>query len=203
MSKIRLVFADDQPLVLEAFCALLEPDFDLVGTATTSQELLDVCERTRPDVVVLDATVRLLAGMHLSRFHAVAPDTRLVFLTPGDGAAAAQARRAGAGVVLTTADAEELRRVIRMSVQPRSAPINPLERPRKVVRDRALPGLTPRQLEVLGLLADGRSMKEVAAILDVTPRTIAFHKYKMMGQLNVATTAELVQFAVTNGVVSR
>jgi DNA-binding CsgD family transcriptional regulator len=68
---------------------------------------------------------------------------------------------------------------------------------------RVVPGLTPRQLEVLELLAGGHSMKEVASILDVTPRTIAFHKYKMMDQLNVATTAELVQFAVRHGVVSR
>lgn len=203
MSRIRLVLADDQPLMLDAFRALLEHDFDVVGLATTGHELLVQCERHKPNVAVLDATQRLLAGLQLSRIKEVSPSTRLVFLAHGQGVAMDQARRAGAGLVPTTADGKELRRVIRTAVRTRPTSGFPSERHRQFSTDRSTPGLTPRQVEVLGLLAEGHSMKEVAAILDVTPRTVAFHKYKMMGQLNVGTTAELVQFAVAHGVVSR
>jgi DNA-binding NarL/FixJ family response regulator len=203
MARIRLVLADDQPLVLEAFRALLEPEFDVVGTATSPRELMAECARTTPDVVVLDASLRLLAGLSAESFSAACPGARVVVLTAAGAGDAGAARRLGADLVFKSSDARGLRRAIRLAVRRPVAPKHVGARGMTNGAARVVPGLTPRQLEVLELLAGGHSMKEVASILDVTPRTIAFHKYKMMDQLNVATTAELVQFAVRHGVVSR
>jgi DNA-binding NarL/FixJ family response regulator len=203
MPRVRLVLADDQPLTLEALRALLEPEFDVVGTATNARALLAECQRVKPDVVVLDATLRLLTPLHLSQLRSVSPTTRFVFLTSGRNAAMSdEARRIGAGFLFRSAGSHELREAIRAAV--RRAPTDGDVRPRAAgTADRRwVPGLTPRQLEVLYLLAEGHSMKEVAAILDVKPRTIAFHKYKIMEQLHVRTTAELVQFAVKHGVLA-
>jgi DNA-binding NarL/FixJ family response regulator len=203
MARIRLVLADDQPLVLDAFRALLEPEFDIVGTATSAQQLLAECERTGPDVVVLDASLWLLAGLDGEAMAEASPATRLVLLTSGGAADTQAARRLGADLVFKSSDAADLRRAIRVAVRRSDRDAATHVRPPATTDDRLVPGLTPRQLEVLRLLAGGHSMKEVASILDVTPRTVAFHKYKMMDQLHVETTAELVQFAVRHGVVSR
>jgi DNA-binding NarL/FixJ family response regulator len=197
----RLLLADDRPLVREAFQALLAPDFDVVATATDERAIVSECRRLKPDVVLV-ASVDSHAGLLAARVQSVSMHTRLVVLSERRRPAV-NGRWTGAALVPNTADAKDLKRAIWAAVQRFS--VDPAGRSGARPRDGAsqVTGLTARQLQVLALLASGRSMKEVAALLHVTPRTVAFHKYRMMEQLHVESTAELVQFAVRHGVVNR
>jgi DNA-binding NarL/FixJ family response regulator len=199
--------ADDHLMVLEAFTALLEPDFDVVGKVTDGRTLLEEFARLHPDVVLLDVAMPLLNGLDAGRqLTAQRRAVKLIYLTMNpDPDLAGEALRLGAsGYVLKSSAAQELKQAIHEALRGRSY-ITPL-----ITRDvvgslieRRAPRaeLTLRQREVLQLLAEGKSMKEVAAILDLTPRTVAFHKYRMMEQLRLKTSAELVKFAVQQGVV--
>jgi DNA-binding NarL/FixJ family response regulator len=204
--RTRLLLADGEALVLEAFAALLQPEFNVVGMATDGRSLLVECQRLKPDIVVLDVVMQMMSGLDAGRqLRERCPSTNLVYLTMNaDPRVAADAVRLGAlGYVLKSCAAVELKKAIRDASKGRPY-ITP------VLADvvgsllgwaRGPHGLTARQREVLQLLVEGRSMKEVAQLLNVTPRTVAFHKYKMMGELQVKTTAELVHFAVRQGVV--
>lgn len=208
MTRPRIMLADDHGMLLEAFRALLEPEFDVVGTVTDGRMVLAQFSTLRPDVVVLDIAMPLLNGLDAGRqLKAQRPSIKLIYLTMNpDPYLAGEALRLGAaGYVLKSSAARELKQAIHEALRGRSY-ITPL-----ITRDAvgsligtrpAPPELTMRQREVLQLLAEGRSMKEVGAILDVTPRTVAFHKYRMMEQLRVKTSAELVQFAVKTGVLA-
>jgi len=200
--------ADDHAMLLDAFRALLEPEFDVVGTVTDGRMLLEAFSRLYPDVVVLDIAMPLLNGLDAGRqLRAQRKSVKLIYLTMNpDPDLAGEALRLGAsGYVLKSSAFLELKQAIHETLRGRSY-ITPL-----ITRDvvgsliehpTSRHELTMRQREVLQLLAEGRSMKEVGAILDITPRTVAFHKYQMMEQLRVKTSAELVQFAVKQGVVS-
>jgi DNA-binding NarL/FixJ family response regulator len=207
MGRARILMADDHLMLLEAFKALLEPEFEIVGTVTDGRSLLEAFDRLHPDVVLLDVAMPLLNGLDAGRqLKARRRSVKLIYLTMNpDPDLAGEALRLGASAyVLKSSAVQELKQAIREALRGRSY-ITPLIT-RDVVgslieprTDRA--ELTTRQREVLQLLAEGRSMKEAAAILDVTPRTVAFHKYRMMEQLRVKTTADLVRFAVKQGVV--
>ena len=200
--------ADDHAMLLDAFRALLEPEFDVVGAVTDGRMLLEEFSRLNPDVVLLDIAMPLLNGLDAGRqLKAQRKSVKLIYLTMNpDPDLAGEALRLGAsGYVLKSSAAQELKQAIHEALRGRSY-ITPL-----ITRDvvgsliQHQPSrheLTTRQREVLQLLAEGRSMKEVGAILDLTPRTVAFHKYRMMEQLRLKTSAELVQFAVKQGVVS-
>ena len=200
--------ADDHLMLLEAFKALLEPDFEVVGTVTDGRALLEEFSRLHPDVVLLDVAMPLLNGLDAGRqLKAQRRSVKLIYLTMNpDPDLAGEALRLGAsGYVLKSSAAQELKQAIHEALRGRSY-ITPLIT-RDVVGSLLQPRtsraeLTARQREVLQLLAEGKSMKEVAAILDLTPRTVAFHKYRMMEQLHLKTSAELVRFAVQQGVVA-
>jgi DNA-binding NarL/FixJ family response regulator len=204
MSRARLVLAGHQPLLLEAFRALLEPEFNVVATVTDGQTLLAECERLKPNVALVDTHLPLRNAAQTARqIRMRSPSTRVVLLTSDRHArGTSEAFRFAADFVPKSADACELRRTIRAAAKGPPAGVA-AESDEAAFAEPSVPGLTERQLEVLQLLAEGRSMKEVATMLDVTPRTVAFHKYKMMGQLQVKTTAELVQFAIRHGVLGR
>jgi DNA-binding NarL/FixJ family response regulator len=200
--------ADDHAMLLDAFRALLEPEFDVVGTVTDGRMLLEEFSRLHPDVVVLDIAMPLLNGLDAGRqLIAQRKSVKLIYLTMNpDPDLAGEALRLGAsGYVLKSSAAHELTQAIHEALRGRSY-ITPLIARDVVGSLIAHPTerheLTTRQREILQLLAEGRSMKEVGAILDVTPRTVAFHKYRMMEQLRLKTSAELVQFAVKQGVVA-
>ena len=208
MTQPRILIADDHALLLDAIKALLAPEFNVVGMVTDGRMLLEEFERLHPDVVVLDVAMPLLNGLDAGRqLKARRRSVKLVYLTMNpDPDLAGEALRLGAsGYVLKTSAAHELKQAIQESLRGRSY-ITPLITEAVVgslIEPRASrPELTIRQREVLQLLAEGKSMKEVAAILDVTPRTVAFHKYRMMEQLRLKTSAELVTFAVRQGVVA-
>jgi DNA-binding NarL/FixJ family response regulator len=208
MTRPRILMADDHLLVLEAFTALLEPEFEIVGKVTDGRQLLDEFARLHPDVVLLDIGMPLLNGLDAGRqLKAQRRSVKLIYLTMNpDPDLAGEALRLGAsGYVLKSSAAQELKQAIQEALRGRSY-LTPLIT-RDVVGSLLAPpmerhALTTRQREVLQLLAEGKSMKEVAAILDMTPRTVAFHKYRMMDQLRLKTSAELVKFAVRQGIVA-
>ena len=208
MNRPRILLADDHTMLLDAFRALLEPDFEVVGTATDGRMLVEEFNRLKPDVVVVDVGMPLLNGLDAGRqLKALQRSVKLIYLTmnPEPDLAREALRLGASGYVLKSSAASELKQAIQEALRGRSY-ITPLIT-QDVVGLLLEPGsrpheLTARQREVLQLLAEGRSMKEVASILDVTPRTVAFHKYRMMEQLHLKSSAELVQYAVKHGIVA-
>jgi DNA-binding NarL/FixJ family response regulator len=208
MTRPRILMADDHAMLLDAFRTLLQSEFDVVGAVTDGRRLLEEFSRLHPDVVLLDIAMPLLNGLDAGRqLKAQKKSVKLIYMTMNpDPDVAGEALRLGAsGYVLKSSAFQELKQAIHEVLQGRSY-ITPLIT-REVVgsligRQNSRHELTMRQREVLQLLAEGRSMKEVGAILDLTPRTVAFHKYRMMEQLRLKTSAELVQFAVRQGVVA-
>jgi DNA-binding NarL/FixJ family response regulator len=207
VTRPRILLADDHTILLEAFKALLEPEYDVVGTVTDGRALLTEFSRLNPDVVLIDISMPLLNGLDAGRqLKAQQRSVRLIYLTMNpDPDLAGEALRLGAsGYVLKSSAASELTQAIREALRGRSyiTPLITRDLVSSLIERRTGPELTTRQREVLQLLAEGRSMKEVGNILNVAPRTVAFHKYRMMEQLRLKTSAELVQFAVKQGVVS-
>lgn len=209
MTKPRVLLADDHALLLGAFEKLLAGECEIVGQVGDGRALVDAAEQLRPDVVVLDISMPLLNGLEAARqIKQKHRDVKLVFLTMNeDPDLAAEAFRAGAsGYLLKRSAASELLTAIREVMRARSY-VTPLVAQGLIESlqhtDDSNPAheLTPRQREVLQLLAEGHSMKEVATVLNLTPRTVAFHKYRMMEQLRVKTTAELIQYAVKHHIV--
>lgn len=209
MVKPRVLLADDHTLVLGAFEKLLASECEIVGQVSDGRALVSAAEQLKPDLIVLDIAMPLLNGLEAARqIKQKLRNVKLVFLTMNEDAdLAAEAFRSGASAyLLKRSAASELSIAIHEVMQGRSY-VTPLVTEGLVGSllnaDERGPGqeLTPRQREVLQLLAEGRSMKEVASVLNLTPRTVAFHKYRMMEQLNIKSTAELVQYAVKNHIV--
>jgi DNA-binding NarL/FixJ family response regulator len=209
MARPRVLIADDHALIVGAFEMLLSAECEIVGKVHDGRALVTAASELSPDVIVLDIAMPLLNGLEAGRqIRQRSRDVKLVFLTMNEDAdLAAEAFRAGASAyLLKRSAASELLMAIREVMQGRTY-ITPL-----VAQDlvgaliqgeghKTAEELTPRQREVLQLLAEGRSMKEIAAVLGLTPRTVAFHKYRMMEQLKVKSTAELIQYAVKNHIV--
>ncbi len=206
--KPRILLADDHKIVLDGLRSLLAPDFDIVGAAADGRQLLQLAQSLQPDVVVADISMPLLNGIDAAR---QLPGVKFVFLTMHpDPSYLLRALQAGAlGYVLKHAASEDLTTAIRHAfrgesyVSPglRTPAIDEMLDETKVHLRQSLE-LTPRQREVLQLLAEGKSAKEIGAILDISPRTVETHKYKMMDDLGVKTTAELIQHAIREGLVT-
>jgi DNA-binding NarL/FixJ family response regulator len=207
----RVLLADDHRLLREAFAQLLEPACDVVGTVADGRALQVMAVELRPDIVVLDIAMPLLNGLDAARqLKRAMPEVKVLFLTMSeDPDVAAEAFRAGAsGYLLKNSAAAELLQAIQEVFQGRSY-VTPLATQglvdnflRKPDATKGAGKLSPRQREVLQLLAEGHAMKEIARILKITPRTVAFHKYAMMEDLGIKSTALLVQFALKQGLVS-
>ena len=206
----RVLLADDHTLLLEAFELLLEHDYTVVGAVSDGRSLLTVAAELKPDVIVLDIAMPLLNGLDAARhLKKTMPEIKLIFLTMNeDPNVANEAFRAGAsGYLLKSSAASELTKAIKEALCGRSYVTSIITQGmvesfiRQTGDNRNSPKLTPRQREVLQLLAEGRSMKEAANILNVTPRTVAFHKYRMMEQLNLKNNADLIQFALRECIV--
>ena len=207
MPKIKVLLAEDQTVVAEGLALpCSKDDFDLVGMVHDGRALLEAAERLRPDVIVTDISMPLLNGLDAVRqIRASRPETKIVILTMHrDTHLAAEAFRAGvSGYLLKVSPGEELIMAIREAAQGRSYVtsllakdlINLLLEAGVAPRESGSP-LTPRQREVLQLIAEGRTMKEVASLLHISPRTAESHKYDIMQALSVQTTAELVQCAI-------
>src|SRR3954469_10152686 len=196
MAKPRVLLADDHALLLGAFEKLVGDDVEIVGQVSNGRELVSAAQKLRPDVIVVDISMPELNGLDAARqIRQTVRDAKLVFLTMNeDPDLAAEAFRIGASAyLLKRSAASELVRAIREVMEGRTY-VTPLVTHSLVGslvhagEHKPAEEITPRQRQVLQLLAQGRSMKEVAAVLNLTPRTVAFHKYKMMGQLNVKSS---------------
>jgi DNA-binding NarL/FixJ family response regulator len=210
MRRARVLLADDHRMVAQGLASLLRDDFDLVGTVGDGKALIDAALRVRPDVIVADVAMPVMDGLEaLHRLKAARIDAKVIFLTMhADAQLATEALRAGAsGYVRKHAAGEELITAIQEVLQGRTylTPliakdvITTLMAPEK----QATVTLTPRQREVLRLIAEGRRMKEIAATLQLSTRTVETHKYEMMRALGVQSTAELVRYAIHLGLVAR
>jgi len=197
-------------MLLDAFQRLLEPRCEVVGKVTDGRALVEAAPKLQPDVIVVDISMPLLNGLEAGRrLRQSVPAAKLIFLTMNeDPDIAAEAVEAGAsGYLLKKSAASELFTAIQEVLKGKTY-FTPqiakgmeecfIKNPWGRNRDKKL---TPRQREVLQLLAEGRSMKEIAEILNLTPRTVAFHKYRIMEVLGVKTTADLIQYAVKSHIV--
>lgn len=206
--KPRILLADDHKIVLDGLRSLLAPDFDIVGAAADGRQLVQLAQTLKPDVIVADISMPLLNGIDAAR---QLPGVKFVFLTMHpDPSYLLRALQAGAlGYVLKHAASEDLTTAIRHALRGESYVSPGLRTPaidemldETKVHLRQSLELTQRQREVLQLLAEGKSAKEIGAILDISPRTVETHKYKMMDDLGVKTTAELIQHAIREGLVT-
>ncbi len=211
MNRPRIFLADDHTLLLEAFTTLLESKCDIIGTATDGREMLKEVKKLKPDVVVLDINMPNLNGFDAGeKLKKLLPDIKLLFLTVNeDPDLVTEAFRIGAnGYLLKNSASSELFQAIDV-VMGGGNYVTPSIQANMISSFIKNPGgqkphgeLTLRQREVLQLLAEGKTMKEIAGILSITPRTVAFHKYQMMEDLDIKTNSELIQYAIKHGFVS-
>ena len=209
MRRPTVLLADDHTMVLEGLVHLLkEYDFEVVGAVGNGHLLVDVARQLRPDVVVTDLSMPGLSGLDaLAQLKGELPDIRVIVLTMHhDAVLAARAMRAGAaGYLLKDSAGEELVAAIRQVLQQRvyltPALTQGVMELMALPRDASRRELTPRQLEVLRLILEGRRMKEIAAALELSTRTVETHKYDMMEALGVRSTAELVKYAIKHRLI--
>ena len=212
MKRARIVLADDHTLVLEGLRKILEKEYDIVGTAEDGRTLLTVVQQHNPDIVVLDISMPQLNGLDAARqLHKQLPACKIVFLTMhADPIYAKEAFHVGASAfLLKRSAATELILAIQAVLKDQFY-VTPV-----IAKDVLLPicgesegslyiksRLTPRQREVLQLVAEGHAVKEIANVLNLSPKTVEYHKTKIMRELNLHSTVELTQYAVTHGMVS-
>ncbi len=212
MGRIRILLADDHPMICAGFQKLLEPYYEVVGCVGDGLSLLGVVDELMPDVVLLDVGMPLLNGLDAAReLKKRIPRLKLIFLTMNpDSDVAVQALRVGAsGYLLKTSQAAELLQAVHDVVRGLRYVTPQINRAMEenFIRDpnglhRRPKHLTSRQCEVLQMLAEGRSMKEIAYVLQIAHRTVRFHKSRIIEELGITTNSELVQYAMKHGMIS-
>jgi DNA-binding NarL/FixJ family response regulator len=207
----RVLIADDHRLLAEACKSLLEPEFQVVGIVTDGRSLLKAAAAMKPDVIILDIAMPHLNGLDAGdQINRDMPRTALIYLTMSTepNVAAEAFRRGASGYVLKQSASDELLIAVRKAVQGASylSTMIAKETVTFLINQGKQQGeeerTTPRQTKILQLLAEGKSMKEVAAELDLKPGTVAFHKYRMMENLGVKTNAELLEYALKRRMIS-
>lgn len=208
-NRARLLIADDHVLLAEACKSLLEPEFEVVGIVANGRALLDAASDLNPHIVILDIGMPQLNGLDAGQqLKQTMPTVKLVYLTMSvEAEVAAEAFRRGAsGYVLKSSGAEELTAAIRHVLKGESylSPSITKGTVRQLLKDTQSyqeKRVTVRQSEVLQLLAEGKSMKEIAGVLNLKPGTVAFHKYRLMESLGLKTNAELLRYAIKHYMV--
>jgi DNA-binding NarL/FixJ family response regulator len=211
-ARPRILIADDHTLVAELCKRLLETEFDVVGIVANGRALVRVAAELKPDVVLVDVAMPLLNGLDAGQqVKQALPGVKLIYLTmnPDPEIAAEAFRRGGSGYLLKTCASTDMVMAVRdvlrgKTYMSRTLPrdtVNYLRRQDKqmVQEDERL---TERQREVLQLIAEGKVMKEIGGMLNMTTRTVAFHKYRIMEALGAKSSAELVRYAVRNHIVA-
>jgi DNA-binding NarL/FixJ family response regulator len=206
----HVLIADDHTLVVEAFKKLIEPNFEVVGTVSNGRDLLEVAPKLKPDVVLLDLGMPLLNGQDAGeRLKTLLPKAKVIVLTMNEDSeiAAAAIEKWASGFLLKNSAGSELIHAIKEVLKGKSY-VTPriakklFDRFVRDPRTERTKHLTSRQREVLQLLAEGRTMKEAADVLHVTPRTIAFHKYKIMDEFGLKTNSDLLRFAMKERLIT-
>lgn len=210
----RLLLADDHPLMLEGLVGILQPEFEIAGVATNGRMLMELAERLKPDLIVLDISMPELNGIEAARrLSKSLPSAKVVFVTQQlDPSYVRAAFEAGAmGYVAKQSAASELRQAVRLALANRYY-VTPLAAPRELgpvpCSSRSNPAemfgarLTPRQRDVLQLVAEGKSTKEISATLKISSKTVEFHRTGLMNELGLHSIAELTRYALLHGIVS-
>ena len=208
MKKRRILLADDHKFITDSLKRILEPTYEIVGIVEDGQMLIKEAARLLPDVLIVDISMPKLNGLEAVRqIKKEGIDSKVVFLTMHpDVMYASSALEAGAlGYVLKHSAHSELQQAVenvllgkifiteKIAKELENVPLSR----RDPIRE-----LSPRQREVLQLLAEGKSAKEVASTLCISPRTVEFHKYRIMEELGLSTNAELVQYSIKHGIIS-
>ncbi len=210
----RVLLADDHSLMLEGLAGLLRTEFEIAGSVSNGRAVVEEAERLKPDLVVLDISMPELNGMEAARrIRRQVPSAKLVFVTQQlDPAYVRAAFEVGAmGYVAKQSAANELRHALRLALVGRFY-VTPLVQSRdphltSTRSDRLNPGamfgrqLTVRQRETLQLIAEGKSAKEIASALNISVKTVEFHRNALMNELGIRTTAELTRYALSHGIV--
>ena len=210
MKRTRVLLADDHKIILNGLRSLLESEFELVGKVEDGRALVSAAEKLRPDVIVVDISMPLLNGIEAVRqIKKIDPQVKVVFLTMHpDVTYAIRAFEVGAsGYVLKHSASSELLTAIHEAIKGRTY-VTPMIAGELVQSYKEgshhqpdeNQQLTQRQREILQLLAEGASVKEISEILKISPRTVEFHKYTLMSKLKLKTTAALVQYAIKHGI---
>jgi DNA-binding NarL/FixJ family response regulator len=211
MGRIRILLADDHTLFCNLLRELLEPEYEVVGSVSDGRELLKAATSLRPDVVLADIGMPSLNGLDAGRrLKQANPHVKLIYLTMNNNVEyAREALQAGASAfVLKNALSSELLKAIRDALRGVSYVAPEIKRamneifirdPKAVERPQHL---TDRQREVLQMLAEGRSLREIAIQLQISYRTVRFHKGRIMEELGISKNAELVKYAMKHGMIS-
>jgi len=211
MKSPRVLLADDHAIVLEGLRRILEPDFEIVAVVADGRALVAAAEELQPDLIVADISMPLLNGIEAARqIRKSNRKVKIIFLSmhPDVTYAAVALGAGGSAYVLKSSAGDEILVAIQEAMAGRiyvtpsiDVGLVRAQMTRASRRNDLQVKLTPRQREVLQLIAEGRTSKEMAKILNLSPRTIEFHKYRITEALALHTTAELVQFAVRAGIV--
>ena len=214
MKKPRVLMADDHSLILAGLRKLVDGECEVVGTVEDGRALVEAAQKLRPDLILLDISMPLLNGLEATRqLTKLVPESKVIILTMhASPTYATEAFQAGAsGYLLKRSAASELSQAIQSVLQGRQylTPLITKDVLDSVFKpstgERGTPAstaLTPRQREVLQLVAEGRGTKEIATILNVSVKTVEFHKFRIMQQLDIHTTADLTKYAITHGITS-
>lgn len=213
MHSVRILLGDDHPMVLGGLRKLLEADgFNVIATAEDGRALVEAAQQHQPDLIILDISMPLLNGMEAARqIKKLIPTSKLIFLTMhADTTYAREAFDAGgSGYLLKRSAASELKEAIMTVLKGRRylTPLIPHDdfifSQISSTKSLKLGSLTPRQQEVLQLLTEGHSIKDIASSLNISVKTVEFHKARIMDQLGIHTTAELTKYAMAHGLATR
>lgn len=214
MTRPRILMADDHSLVLAGLRRLVAEEGDVVGMVEDGRALVEEAKKLRPDIILLDISMPLLNGLDAARqLTKLVPDSKLIFLTMhATPTYVTEAFKAGAaGYLVKQSATSELKQAIQAVLSGQhymtpsvtkdmmGATLHPTERP---VCKRPVTALTPRQREVLQLIAEGKSTRSIASMLHISLKTVEFHRTNIMEELNLHSTAELTRYAVSEGLVS-
>ena len=208
MKKIRILLADDHKFITDSLKSILEPSYKVVGVVEDGHMLVREAARLVPDVIIVDISMPILNGLDAVRqIKKEVIESKIIFLTMHpDVIYASNALNVGAlGYVLKHSAHSELQQAVEKVLLGEIFITEKIAKELENVshsRQNPLRKLSTRQREVLQLLAEGKSAKEVADILFLSPRTVEFHKYRIMKEMGVRSSAELVQYSIKHGVIN-
>ncbi len=211
MTRPRILMADDHSLVLAGLRRLVEDEGDVVGTVEDGRALIEEAQRLRPDIILLDISMPLLNGLDAARqLKNLVPDSKLIFLTVhGTPTYVTEAFKVGAsGYLIKQSAAEEIKQAIQAVrrgqhyMTPSVTKNNSVHLTKGPVCRQPVTALTPRQREVLQLIAEGKGTRTIASILHISIKTVEFHRTRIMDELDLHSTAELTRYAIGEGLVN-
>jgi RNA polymerase sigma factor (sigma-70 family) len=212
VKRVSVLLADDHAIVVEGLRRILEPDFDLIGAVGDGLALVELARSLHPDVIIVDVSMPLLNGIEAARqIRKTDFDVKFVFLSmhPDIVYVSEAFRAGGSAYVLKSSAGIEILKAIREAMEGRTYVTRAIDKQtldtqikREKRANEKFDGLSPRKREVLQMAAEGKSTKEIADILQISPRTVEFHRYRAMDSLGLHSIAELVQYAIRQRMIA-